>query len=190
MTPAPSPFHQRASKRLQRQLERYFEDTGRAEVFNSPINLILSPHDIAQPDLAVVTDRWSVVRRGIEAPPLLVVEVLSPSTERLDRGTRAIATQPSASPITGCSMLIHTGWSASSWSRASMNSSSPPTATRRCCIRTSRALRSISRRSGDSASCPRVVQERSVCAVCPRLTSWDRNFCGSPRRGADGGLVD
>ena len=81
MTPAPSPFHQRASKRLQRQLERYFEDTGRAEVFNSPIDLILSPHDIAQPDLAVVTDRWSVVRRGIEAPPLLVVDkVLSPST--------------------------------------------------------------------------------------------------------------
>jgi Uma2 family endonuclease len=88
VTPAPSPFHQRASKRLERQLERYFEDAGRAEVFNSPIDLILSPHDIAQPDLAVVTDRWSVVRRGIEAPPLLVVEVLSPSTERLDRGTK------------------------------------------------------------------------------------------------------
>ncbi|MGQ0733209.1 MAG: Uma2 family endonuclease [Acidobacteriota bacterium] len=89
VTPAPSPFHQRSSKRLQRQLERYFEESGRGEVFDAPIDLILSPHDIAQPDLAVVTDRLSVVRRGIEAPPLVVVEVLSPSTERYDRQTKA-----------------------------------------------------------------------------------------------------
>jgi Uma2 family endonuclease len=29
VTPAPSPYHQRASKRLQRQLEAYFEASGR-----------------------------------------------------------------------------------------------------------------------------------------------------------------
>ncbi|MEO7135781.1 MAG: Uma2 family endonuclease [Vicinamibacterales bacterium] len=84
VTPAPSPFHQRASKRLQRQLEAYFEDTGRAEVFNAPIDLILTNHDVTQPDLVVV-EASSITRRGIEAPPLLVVEVLSPSTESFDR---------------------------------------------------------------------------------------------------------
>jgi Uma2 family endonuclease len=89
VTPAPSPLHQRASKRLQRQLEAYFEDAGRGEVFNAPIDLILSPHDVMQPDLVVVTDPSSVTARGIERPPLLVVEVISPSTARQDRQLKA-----------------------------------------------------------------------------------------------------
>ena len=89
VTPAPNPFHQRASKRLQRQLEAFFEDTGAGEVFNAPIDLILSPHDIVQPDLAVVTDPATISSRGIEAPPLLVVEVLSPSSVKHDRQMKA-----------------------------------------------------------------------------------------------------
>lgn len=88
VTPAPSPYHQRASKRLQRQLESYFEASGRGEVFNAPIDLILSPHDITQPDL-VVAQADAITRRGIERPPLLVVEVLSPSTETFDRQVKA-----------------------------------------------------------------------------------------------------
>lgn len=89
VTPAPNPFHQRASKRLQRQLEAFFEDTGRGEVFDAPIDLILSPHDILQPDLVVVTDPSIVSGRGIEAPPLIVVEVLSPSSVKHDRQVKA-----------------------------------------------------------------------------------------------------
>lgn len=89
VTPAPNPFHQRASKRLQRQLEAYFEDSGRGEVFNAPIDLILSPHDVLQPDLVVVTDASTISRRGIEAPPLLIVEVLSPYSIQHDRQLKA-----------------------------------------------------------------------------------------------------
>jgi len=89
VTPAPSPFHQRSSKRLQRQLEAYFELSGAGEVFNAPIDLILSPHDVTQPDLVVVADKASITRRGIEATPLLIVEVLSPSTEQFDRHVKA-----------------------------------------------------------------------------------------------------
>jgi Uma2 family endonuclease len=85
----PHPLHQRASKRLQRQLEAYFEKSGRAEVFNAPIDVILTNHDVTQPDIVVVADRRSVTHRGIEAPPLLVVEVLSPSTEKFDRQVKA-----------------------------------------------------------------------------------------------------
>lgn len=88
VSPSPSPFHQRASKRLQRQLEAYFETAGIAEVFNAPIDLILSPHDITQPDL-VVAPASAITRRGIEALPLLLVEVLSPSTEAFDRQVKA-----------------------------------------------------------------------------------------------------
>lgn len=89
VTPAPSPFHQRASKRLQRQLEEYFELRGRGEVFNAPIDLILTNHDVVQPDLVVIADPASVTQRGIEAAPLLVVEVLSPSTAAFDRNVKA-----------------------------------------------------------------------------------------------------
>lgn len=89
VTPAPSPLHQRVSKRLQRILEAYFESRGLGEVFNAPIDLILTHHDVVQPDLVVVTDPGQVSARGIEGAPALVVEVLSPSTHQQDRTVKA-----------------------------------------------------------------------------------------------------
>ena len=89
VTPAPSPLHQRVSKRLQRQLEAYFEAGGLGEVFNAPIDLILTHHDVVQPDLVVVAEPRQVSARGIEGAPLLVVEVLSPSTRTQDRTVKA-----------------------------------------------------------------------------------------------------
>src|SRR5262249_53489833 len=85
VTPAPSPLHQRVSKRLQRKLEDYFEARQLGEVFNAPIDMILGRHDVAQPDILVVTNAGQISGRGIEGAPLLVVEVLSPSTRRHDR---------------------------------------------------------------------------------------------------------
>jgi len=89
VTPAPSPNHQRVSKRLQRKLEDYFEARGLGEVFDAPIDMILGRHDIAQPDILVVADPGQVSDRGIEGAPLLAVEVLSPSTRRQDRTVKA-----------------------------------------------------------------------------------------------------
>lgn len=88
VTPAPSPLHQRVSKRLQRKLEDYFEPRGLGEVFNAPIDMILGRHDVAQPDLLVVANPAQVSNRGIEGAPLLAVEVLSPSTRRHDEKTK------------------------------------------------------------------------------------------------------
>ena len=85
VTPAPSPFHQRASKRLLRQLERYFEERGLGEVFNAPVDVILTPRDVVEPDIVVVTDPAQVSKRGIEGAPTIVVEILSPSTADRDR---------------------------------------------------------------------------------------------------------
>ena len=89
VTPAPSPLHQRISKRLQRQLEDYFERRDLAEVFNAPIDLILTARDVVQPDLLVVADARQISERGIEGPPLLVVEILSPSTRDTDSSVKA-----------------------------------------------------------------------------------------------------
>jgi Uma2 family endonuclease len=87
VTPAPSPSHQRLVQRLLRVLEEYFQPP--TEVLVSPIDVIFTPHDVIQPDLAVVADPSQVSDRGIEGPPLIVVEVLSPASAQYDRTTKA-----------------------------------------------------------------------------------------------------
>ena len=89
VTPAPSLVHQRVSRRLQRQLEDSFHTAGRGEVFAAPADVILTPHDVVEPDLLVVTDAQQLSRRGVEGPPTLVVEILSPSTRDHDQTLKA-----------------------------------------------------------------------------------------------------
>ena len=85
VSPAPRPVHQRVSKRLQRQLENYFEDKGLGEVFNAPVDVLLARHDIAVPDLVLVTQPKLITERAIEGAPTLLVEVLSLSSRSRDR---------------------------------------------------------------------------------------------------------
>ena len=87
VTPAPSPLHQRTVLRLADALQGHF--TSPAEVFVSPIDVILTAHDVVQPDVIVVADPTQVSNRGIEGPPLLVVEVLSSGTSVYDRTTKS-----------------------------------------------------------------------------------------------------
>ena len=89
VTPAPSLAHQWASKKLQRQLEDYFEARGLGRVFDAPVDVIFTRHDVVEPDLVVVTEERLMSRRGIEGVPALVVEVLSRSTRAYDRVTKA-----------------------------------------------------------------------------------------------------
>ena len=89
VTPSPRPRHQRISKRLSRVLEDHFERGGLGEVFVAPTDVILTNEDVFVPDILVVRDPSDVTERAIEAPPLLVVEILSPSTRRQDRGIKA-----------------------------------------------------------------------------------------------------
>lgn len=88
VTPAPRPLHQRVVGRLYRLLADYFDRHG-GEVFLAPIDLILTNNDILQPDLLVVDNEAVVTERGIEGPPLLAVEVLSPTTAKRDRGVKS-----------------------------------------------------------------------------------------------------
>jgi Uma2 family endonuclease len=89
VVPAPTPLHQRVSKRLERQLEAFFEGNRLGEVFHAPVDVILGQHDVAEPDTLVVTTPSQVSRRAIEGAPALVVEVLSPSNRAYDRALKA-----------------------------------------------------------------------------------------------------
>lgn len=88
VTPAPRPIHQRTLVRLVRALGDYCDGQG-GEVFVAPIDLILTNHDVFQPDLLVVDDSRLVTDRGIEGTPLLIVEILSRTTALRDRGVKA-----------------------------------------------------------------------------------------------------
>ena len=47
--------------------------------------MILSRYDVVEPDLVVVADPARISRRAIEGPPLLMVEIVSPSSVDMDR---------------------------------------------------------------------------------------------------------
>lgn len=91
MTPAPSSDHQNVVGALNEILRGHARRKGLGRVFASPIDVVLSPHDVVQPDVVFVsTERLSAVdpQGGIHAAPDLVVEVLSPSTTSVDRGAK------------------------------------------------------------------------------------------------------
>ena len=87
MSPSPSAYHQRISRRIQVQLYQQLEVSGRGEVFDAPFDVQLSQFDVVQPDLAVFL-REHIGRispsRAL-GPPDLAVEFLSPSTAAKDR---------------------------------------------------------------------------------------------------------
>jgi Uma2 family endonuclease len=86
---APNLSHQRVSKRLFEQLRLFFEGKRLAEVFYAPLDVILSRHDVAEPDILVVSDPGQFSPRGVEGAPALVVEILSPSNHYYDRDIKA-----------------------------------------------------------------------------------------------------
>jgi Uma2 family endonuclease len=90
VTPAPSPKHQRVSRNLFLILHNYVKDREIGEVLYAPLDCILSDTTVVQPDIVYLErSRLSAISsRGIEGPPTLVVEVLSPSTTVIDRSTK------------------------------------------------------------------------------------------------------
>jgi Uma2 family endonuclease len=85
VTPAPTSRHQYILMRLGTALFAFAEAQRVARVLPAPTDVVLSPNDVVQPDLLVVTiDRLDIVRDRIEGPPDLAIEILSPSSRRTD----------------------------------------------------------------------------------------------------------
>jgi Uma2 family endonuclease len=85
VNPAPTTNHQRVSRRLQYLLMQQLEETGIAEIFDAPTDVILSDTNVVQPDLIIVRiDKDRVSERGIEGAPSVLVEILSPSNRSDD----------------------------------------------------------------------------------------------------------
>ena len=81
VTPAPSHRHQRIAGRLFMRLETDCPED--LEVLFAPFDVALADDTVVQPDL-LVARRSDFTDRDLPAAPLLAVEILSPSTRRID----------------------------------------------------------------------------------------------------------
>jgi len=86
MNPAPSPYHQQVSRRLQFQLYTSIEQAELGVVINAPIDVELTEFNIVQPDLVIVLKQNRIITpTKVKGTPEHVVEILSPSTASNDR---------------------------------------------------------------------------------------------------------
>lgn len=90
VTPSPSGQHQLIVANLVSVLDGYVRSRRAGILLFAPLDVIVADTTVAQPDIVYLDDsrRSLVSRRGIEGPPMLAVEVLSPSTTSRDRRTK------------------------------------------------------------------------------------------------------
>ena len=93
MAPAPSRGHQGISVELTRQLANYLEGK-KCKAYHAPFDVRLfekdgdTPEDVdtvVEPDITIVCDPSKLDDRGCKGAPDMVVEILSPSTQRHDQ---------------------------------------------------------------------------------------------------------
>ena len=91
VTPAPSIRHQRVSQKLEQELLRLLEEPGHGIVIDAPVGVEFpSTGEGVQPDIVFVSSARThiIADAAIRGAPDLVVEILSPTTERRDRGVK------------------------------------------------------------------------------------------------------
>ncbi len=85
---APSPFfsHQKIAFRFHRALIDWVEPRDLGEVVGAPIDMVLSPHRVVQPDVAFIAkERLNIIERVIMGPVDLAAEVISLGGRNRDR---------------------------------------------------------------------------------------------------------
>ncbi len=84
---SPTVLHQDVLQRLWLLLYLQVQTTGRGKVYLAPLDVLLSDHNVVQPDiLLILTESLGIIgKENVSGPPDLVVEVLSPSTNQWDR---------------------------------------------------------------------------------------------------------
>lgn len=84
--PTPSRRHQEIARNLLYQLLRYLEERPLGVLYPAPLDVYLDAQNVFQPDVTVVLEANRGILRddGMEGPPDLVVEILSPRTRLLD----------------------------------------------------------------------------------------------------------
>ena len=84
---APSPRHQRISRRIEVALDKFINERQLGEIFDAPIDLFLDDENGLQPDLLFIpmANAHLVTNDGIMGTPALVIEIISPTSGYRDR---------------------------------------------------------------------------------------------------------
>jgi Uma2 family endonuclease len=86
MSPAPSFFHQEVVLAFYRQRSFWVARAGLGKVVAAPIDMVLSEHQVTQPDVAYVAqERLAIIQQAIMGPADLVAEVVSLGGRHRDR---------------------------------------------------------------------------------------------------------
>lgn len=88
VTPSPFVRHQRLVWRLAVSLGVHLEaHPDQGEAFTAPFDVVMTPHDVVEPDLLVVLgDQQEILTdKHIHGVPALVIEILSPGTRKRDQ---------------------------------------------------------------------------------------------------------
>jgi Uma2 family endonuclease len=91
VTPPPETPHQVASGRFFIELSLFVtRQHNLGEVLYAPVAVLFGEGDYMEPDIVFLLNEHKHyrTRRGIEGPPDLVIEIVSPSTARQDRGIK------------------------------------------------------------------------------------------------------
>ncbi len=86
MSPLPVPKHQEAAGNLYAEFKNVLSKSCKQCKAYLPLDWKISEDTVVQPDVLVVCD--NITGKFLDFPPMLVVEVLSPSTASKDRGEK------------------------------------------------------------------------------------------------------
>jgi len=85
MSPRPVLNHTRVTERITSVFQRFLKNKS-CEAFGDGVDVYLTEKDRVVPDALIVCDKNIVKKTGVYGAPDLIVEVLSPSTAKRDRG--------------------------------------------------------------------------------------------------------
>jgi len=86
VSPSPIPLHQLITGNLYAELRAHIRPRRLGRLFVAPLDILLSKHNIVEPDIVYVSNAKSGVMtdKNVQGAPDLLVEVLSPSTRKRD----------------------------------------------------------------------------------------------------------
>jgi Uma2 family endonuclease len=90
VSPAPSLPHQDLVVELTLRVGGFVKAHRLGRFLIAPTDVILSPHDVVQPDLFFISNERAAIaqEKNVQGAPELVIEILSKSTLRLDKGPK------------------------------------------------------------------------------------------------------
>lgn len=87
----PSPLHQQLVAVLTTELQNYIsKNRGDCKVYPAPFAVFVKEDDMnyVEPDISLVCDSTKISHRGCEGAPDFIIEIVSPSSRKMDYSTK------------------------------------------------------------------------------------------------------